>query len=209
MFKTLTMWLLLVLCEVLVVAAFFSPDSVVENLRREQRMTRASFGDVTEQHVRQAADGWFTSAFHDTGIVRHSFQLFIPTQEAREKSTGLEDLGSEAFPWFRRRMETVWNGIYQSLYRFSVLLEVLPFMLPLIIPAIVDGFMTREVKKRTYGYASPIRYYASMHAVAALIVAIPAYLVFPLPVPPLFVPLWAVSVAIILAVMTSNIQKKV
>lgn len=196
------------LLEICVTALIISPDFIRSELADEQQHVVNVLGPRVEHDLREESASYFRASLVDTGVVRASYDMLVPTEDQRRRSVGMEELGGKAFVWVNDRLDAFWNSVYQMFYRICVLLAWAPAILPLALPAIVDGVMVREIKKRTYGYASPVRYHAMTHALMFLVMAIPIYVAFPIAVTPILIPIWAVMVCLCLMVFTANIQKR-
>lgn len=202
-------YLLVFLLEICLTALIISPEWIRKELAQEQQYVVNALGARVEHDLREESAEAFRTVFVNTGIVRASYDLFIPTEQQRQNSRGLEELGGKTFVWVGERLNALWNQIYQMFYRMSVLLAWAPAILPLAIPAVVDGLSMREIKKATYGgYASPVRYHAMTHAIMFLVLGVPIYIGFPMAVSPMLIPIWAILICVALMVFTANIQKR-
>lgn len=202
------LYLAVFMLELLLTVLIISPEFIRKELAEEQQHVANVLGPRVEHNLREEAAEHFRKAFVDTGVVRATYDTLIPTEDQRRRSVGMEELGSGTFVWLGERMRALWNSIYQMFYRFGVLWAWAPAILPLAIPAIVDGLSIREIKKMSYGYASPVRYHAMTHALVFLVMALPIYIAFPIAVSPMVIPIWAVLVCLALMIFTANVQKR-
>ena len=196
------------LLELLLTVLIISPEFIRKELAEEQQHVANVLGARVEHNLREESADVFRKALVDTGVVSASYDTLIPTEDQRRRSVGMEELGSTTFVWLGERLKALWNSVYQMFYRFSVLWAWAPAILPLAIPAVVDGLSIREIKKMSYGYASPVRYHAMTHVLVFLVMGIPIYIAFPFAVTPLVIPIWAVLVCLALMVFTANVQKR-
>lgn len=198
----------LLLLEIVLVACFVKPDKAMSVVEVERRMVANTLGAVGESRIRERADGAFKAVFVESGFMRGSFRMVIPSADERRRSSGMQDLGTGAFTWMERRMQSIWYGVYGLIYRWCVFTAWLPFVLPVAIPAVIDGLVRREIKKNTFGYSSPVRYHTATHMLVLLAFVIPYYLLSPLVIHPIFTPVWAIVSSFFLAVFAANIQKR-
>lgn len=196
------------LLEIVLAALIISPEFIRKELAEEQQHVVNALGARVEHGLREQSAEAFRTVLVDTGVVRASYDMLVPTEDQRRRSVGMEELGGSTFVWVGERLKAFWNSVYQMFYRFSVLWAWAPAILPLAIPAVIDGLSIREIKKMSYGYASPVRYHAMTHALVFLLMAIPIYVAFPISVNPLVIPIWAVLVCLALMIFTANVQKR-
>lgn len=201
-------YFIVILIEIVVVAMFIPNEMVLKEIDQEQSQVVQVLGPQPESAVRSRANDWFRVAFYDSGFMRVFFDVLSPSAQQREASAGLESFGNEAFSFVDRRVETFFNAIYQATYRTALFVAWVPFVIPIAIPALADGLISREIKKHTLGYSSPVRYHAATHTLIFLIAAVPIYLMLPFSVHPLIVPVWAIAAAVTLSVFTANIQQR-
>lgn len=208
MTQKILIYILLVILETIAVALFFPVDFVFKEVAEEQVSVHDVLGRDLAEDVQRRSDSLFTKAFGDTGIVEASYNMMVPTDSQKQASRGMDKLGNDLWGWVASRLGAFWAQMYQAIYRFTLVLTWLPYTLPIVVPATVDGLVTREIKKRTAGYASPVRYHAATHTIILLIFAVPFYAMYPFSVSPWFAPTWTAALAITLAILTSNIQKR-
>lgn len=209
MIRTSILWLLAVLLEMLLIALFVSASWVNAQIKEERSAIFSWLGKETTTNIIESTNNSYRYFFQATGLVEGSYEIFIPNKEQIQASAGMETLGKPVFVWFKERLDAFWITIYHSFQRLFTLLEWLPYMLPLLLPAVIDGAMQREIKKVTYGYASPVRYHTAFHLLLALIFLPFIYMFFPIAVTPIIIPIWALLLAIVLLVLSANIQKKI
>lgn len=209
MFKSLLIYIVIVLLELLVIASVFEESFVLKQVQSEQAKVESLLGREQAVQTYNKATDLYTKIFMDTHIVQTSFEMLVPSKEEIAKSQGMENIGNDIFPAVAKTLRSFWTGIFHSIYRLVLMQSWGLFFAAIFIPAIIDGLMRREVKKHTYGYASPVRYHASMHFLVFMLAAIPFYMFFPFTVTPLLAPLWGIVFAVALITLTSNIQRKI
>lgn len=201
--------LLVLLIEVVAVGILTSNNWLHDSIGDERDMVSNWLGRETSSDLVIKTNTYYQSLFVDTGLVKASYAL-IPTEEERQRSGAFTDFGRESlFPAAKERIDVMWAAIYQSIQRMTLFVLWTPYMLPLFIPAFIDGLSVRQIKKVSYGYASPVRYHTAYHFIVVLIAAIPFYLALPVAVTPLVIPLWAAAFSFAVMLMLTNLQKQI
>jgi hypothetical protein len=206
--KTALLALVLLLMEVLLVGVVVQESWVRKVIGSEQALTRTWIGEQAAARVKDRADRWFRAAFIETGVMDGSHRLFLPTEEERRGSQGLEDLGSALFAGAEERLRVGWTMAYQVLVRFAQILLWAPYLLLLLVPAVTDGLLMRQRKKHGFHYASPILHRCSLYAFLGGFYAVVLLLFAPVVVPPVLVPAIAAVTAASAGVGLSNLQKR-
>lgn len=154
----------------------------------------------------EQAKDWYKKLFTDSRLVSGSYWWLLPD---RSKPThGMGNLAPWLFTWVEARLDTFWWVIYQAVFRVQLLLQWLTYLLPLLLAALIDGVIQRQVKKRSHGYANPVRYHAAWHAITALFVVPPLYLSTPFSLHPIVIPAWAVLLSLAVVALFANIQQR-
>ena len=97
--------------------------------------------------------------------------------------------------------------LYGACVRLLIMLAWLPYLLPSLAAAAVHGLVRRRIKLESFGFISPTVYAASSHAVIGLTFLPLLYLLAPLALPALLVPIWALASAAPLIGLLANIQR--
>lgn len=207
--RSLFIMLLVLTIEVVAVGVLTPNDWLHTSIIEERDKVSNWLGDETTDNLVLKTNRWYKDIFVDTGLVHASYG-FIPTEDDREHSGGLGEFGRyDIFPVAKERIDVLWAAIYQSIQRMSLFILWSPYMLPLFIPAVIDGLSVRQIKKVSYGYASPVRYHTAYHFIVVLLAAIPFYLALPFAVTPLVVPVWAAAFSFSVMLMLTNLQKQI
>jgi len=201
-------WLIAWLIQIILIGSFLPSNFLQEQIISEREMTKNWMGIPTMDQLVTLSDASFNSKFVDTGAVKGSYRI-IPNYEERMNSTGISDMGDGLWSYVGSRIEVFWLTIYQAVQRWNTLLMWLPYLLPIMIPAVVHGLCVREIKKVSYGYASPVVYHSAGHALA-FILALPLfYITSPINIHPSAIFIWGVMFSLVVLTLTSNIQKQI
>ena len=182
------MWSLLGLLYLVGYILLVGEGYLTRMVESEQRYNAQFYSPALAKASTQRATRWFNAAFVDTGIMAHTFDPFIPTQDEITRSKGLEDFGQPLFHWFERRMRAWWTLLWAAFVRMSSVLLWTPFAPFLFVPWLVDGYTIREVRKHTFDYASPVAQSYAMRAIAIMPLLFVLLLLAPIPMHPLATP---------------------
>lgn len=205
--RALLIWGVLLLFEAIVVVLVVPPTLVTNAASTEEALISSSLGDEAADNISQRARATFDSWFVETGVLAESFHLFVPSEEAKRNSTGIETMAQGLFDVVRRRLESFWNLVFVGIQRAYGFLIWLPMLLPFIVAAAFDGATVRKVKLLTFGMSSAPRYGAAMHALVILLFAPLYYAAWPFPVTPLLVPVWFIALALVVRTLVANLQR--
>lgn len=175
-------------------------------VEHELEMTVAAFGEKKTEQLQQITNDEYLFLFSSSAS-KNQTGLQDNRIEGRQSHTPLDRVG--------HLIKAISNGylykfsleIYGLLLRFHILMHWIGIVSPFLIAAIVDGFVTRKIKYREFGYISPLSYSVSLHFLI-LACAFPAfYLVVPIPITPYFIPGWALVLGLPLILLISNTQR--
>lgn len=201
-------WLLAWIIQIVLIGSFLPSDFLQTQILNERQMTSDWMGTATMHDLVRTSDQSFNAIFVDSGIVRGSYRI-IPNYEERQNSVGISDLGTGLWNYVGSRIEVFWLTVYQAVQRWRTLLMWLPFLLPVFVPAVVHGLCIREIKKVSYGYASPVVYHSAGHALA-FILALPLfYITSPISIHPAGIFIWGIAFSFVILTIASNIQKQI
>ncbi|WP_369888435.1 DUF4400 domain-containing protein (plasmid) [Klebsiella pneumoniae subsp. pneumoniae] len=114
----LVAWLLVI--ELLAILLLIPGDWTDRAIKRESVLVEQSLGVEARDWIQNKASTWFRSSVIDSGFYEGMYQTLIPSEEERQKSKGMQDMGKGWFVWVKGRMEAFVNVIYQFYTRFVV-----------------------------------------------------------------------------------------
>lgn len=200
-------WLLVGGLELLVVLAFL-PSSLLEKTGRAEYNAIQSFlGEESATRLRSQTDYWYDKLFNQTGIVTESYNILVPTEEQKERSGAMKNMGSSVFAYAEARITAWWTAVYIGLHRIFSLLIWLPGLLPLAVAAGIDGSAMRKVKADSYQRASALFFGTGKSGLAILLLAPLVMALFPFPLPPVIAPLWVLAIIFLLSLVIRNWPK--
>lgn len=201
-------WTMLWLLQIALVGVLVPSNWLEDQITSERQMTADWLGRDTLVDLVEKADSGFASAFEETGMVAASYAI-IPSKNERDGSAGLENLGGSIWPYVESRIQVMWVTVYQGAQRLAMIQLWLPYLLPLFVPAFIHGMCVREVKKVSYGYASPVVYHAALQTMTLLVFLPLFYVSLPISIHPASVLVWGIALSICFVFISSNIQKQV
>lgn len=184
-------WIFIVLLLELFFLAAMLPVNVLQQAGvKEHTMTVGFLGTETAEELKARTDEIYDSAFNQTGVVKESFSMFIPTKENQAKSVGMEGMGKQVFRYVEERLIAFWTAVYLGIHRVLSLWMWLPGFIPILIAASYDALAIRKIRQITFQSASAVIYGSSKTALAALMFGPLVYALFPFPIPPIAAPIW-------------------
>lgn len=187
---------------------FVGEDYLGRMVETEQRYNAEFYTPELATASNQRATRWFNGLFVDTGIMAHTFDPFIPTQDEVSRAKGLEDFGQPIFHWFERRIRAWWTLVWSAIVRMSSVLLWAPFSLFLVAPWVIDGFVLREIRKNTFDFSSPIQQRYAMRAITMVPLLFMVFLAMPIPMHPLVTPLSLMAIGFLLQRTIANFMKR-
>ena len=201
-------WTALWFLQIILVGVLVPSNWLEGQITNERQMTADWLGRDTLIDLVGKADNTFTTVFEETGLVEASYAI-TPTITQRQGSAGIEDLGDTIWPYVEGRIQVMWVTVYQGVQRLAMIRLWIPYLLPLFIPAFIHGMCVREVKKVSYGYASPVVYHAALQVFSLLMFLPLFYVSLPISIHPSMVLAWGIALSICFVFISSNIQKQV
>lgn len=91
----LVAWLLVI--ELLAILLLIPGDWTDRAIKRESELVEQSLGVEARDWIQNKASTWFRSSVIDSGFYEGMYQTLIPSEEERQKSKGMQDMGKG---WF-------------------------------------------------------------------------------------------------------------
>ena len=178
-------------------------------IKRESVLVEQSLGVEARDWIQSKASTWFRSSVIDSGFYEGMYQTLIPSEEERQKSKGMQDMGQGWFVWVKGRMEAFVNVIYQFYTRLALLSAWAPYMLILFAPAVYDGMMTWRIKRTNFDYASPVLHRYSVRGTMYLMVGLFIAFFIPIALDPVVIPITMMTCCVLIGLTFGNLQKRV
>ena len=113
------------------------------------------------------------------------------------------------FPFIAERIQVIWDGIYQAMRRFFLMLSWWPFLLSALMPFVSDGLARRKVKQSNFDYSSPLAHRYSFFALLGVLYLLLIGLTFPFPVQSPAMPVVCGAIVVAVNVYLAYTQKRV
>ena len=205
-------WLLvawIIAIELIVILLLIPGNWTDKAIKRESVLIEQSLGVDTREWVQKKAALWYRSSMIDSGFYNEMYKVFIPTEQERMKSKGMQNMGEGWFLWVEGRMEALMNVIYQFYSRLALLTAWAPYMLILFIPAVYDGMMSWKIKRTNFDYASPVLHRYSVRGTVYLLAGLFIIFFVPFAFNPIIIPIVLMACCVLIGLTFSNLQKRV
>ncbi len=113
------------------------------------------------------------------------------------------------FPFIAERIQVIWDGIYQAMRRFFLMLSWWPFLLAILFPFAMDALARRKVKQSNFDYSSPLAHRYSFFALLGVLYLLLIGLTFPFPVQSPAMPVVCGAIVVAVNVYLAYTQKRV
>lgn len=203
------MVVILLLCEITLILLLIPGDWTKKQIKQEKIYIEQSLGKETRQWIDARANNWYNKSVLDSGFYEGAFQLLIPTEAEKRRSRGMENMGHDWFVWVEGRIHAMFNVVYQFLSRLALLVAWLPYMLILFIPACYDGYMTWQIKRTNFDYASPVMHRYSVRGAVFLLFGLLAAFMAPIALNPIIIPAAMMGVCVLFGLTFGNVQKRI
>lgn len=205
-------FLLLVLLFVVadVVIVMTAPrEAVLAGILEERQMYHDFMSEDALRWIEDHADGWYQSQVEDTGLRDAVYKFLIPSQEAKAKSFGLENMGSGLWPVLAGRLDNLFASLSQMYYRIAADVVWWPLLPLMLAPVLFDGVLAWKIRRFEFHYASPLRHRSGITMLTASIMMAPMAWIVPYAMPPwLFPPVLMPMVATGLYLFLSQTQMR-
>ncbi len=208
--KHRTVWFLCILLtlELIVIGLLVPGDWTEKVIRQEEQLIQQQFDVKTTQKIKKRSQDWYRKTVLDTQIDSLLRDFLIPTDTLRQRSKGMEKLGTHWFEWIEGRIDALLDVFYHVLVRFSLLLVWLPFTFFLMLPALWDGLMMWQIKKQTFDYSSPVVHRYSMRILGGGAIVLLIVLFAPVVISPILMPSFCIGLSLIAGTSMAHLQKK-
>ncbi len=197
-------WLvLLALCS-LALPAVIPASEALARIQREITQLQALFGEEHAGLLVNRANAAFDHIVAGSGLLDGMRRLHV--SEARSHAlpgNAISNLSAAT----NRYLASAATQLYGAFVRLFIMLAWLPYVLLFLAAAVVHGLVRRRIKLDSFGLISPVAYAASSHAIIGLTFLPLLYLIAPLQLPPLFVPIWTLAAGAPVIGLLANIQR--
>jgi hypothetical protein len=204
--KHVLLWLLLILVAFIAMPLMLKQQTIMARVMGELQMIQSVFGAEDTAKLTHSATVWYNAIFVDTGLIDSTSKAYV--NESEKDSSRLLFGGAV-------HVADVTNGYllsfaaqaYAMMIRLFIILSWLPYIFPFMLAVIIDGTAARKIKLESFGFSSPIAYSLALHAIIVIVFFPAIYLLLPIPVTPLFMPFWALAIALPVSTLIGNTQR--
>lgn len=200
---------LLLLSELCVILFFVPNEWLGKQIVKEAQYLERDLGEKTHAWIYTRAERWFNELVIESGMYKEIHETFIPTQEEKEKSRGMQTMGGWWFNVLESRLEVVMSVFFFFLVRCALFMTWAPYMMLLLIPATYDGWSTWMVNRANFDYASPVLHRYGVRGAAFLLMGLVVALLSPVALSPLMIPLVMIGTCALLMLSQGSLQRKV
>lgn len=190
---------------------FVGESYLIRMVEAEDRMNRDFYSDHVAEQAKARGDAWFTKAFIDTGLMMHTFDMFIPTADEvrRSEEAGLDaSFGQGIFAWWEGRLRAWWTLVWSTFTRISSVMLWLPYVALILVPFVVDGWAQRERRKHTFEFSSPVKQRYAIMAIATIPLVFIAVATAPIAMHPGVTPGVLFAIGLMLQTSIANFMKR-
>ena len=178
-------------------------------IEKESVLVSQNLGPDSQLWINEKASQWYISTVIESGFYEGIHNYFIPSEEEKKSSKGMENLGGVWFEWIEGRIEALTSMIFQLYSRLALITMWSPYILILFIPAIFDGLMVRKVKQTNFESASTMRIFYSSRGLMLVIFLLFLSLFLPVAVNPSIIPVALMLCCVLVGIALGNMQKRV
>ncbi|NKC01802.1 MAG: DUF4400 domain-containing protein [Pseudomonadales bacterium] len=205
--RPITLYILaIVLVEALVVLIVATPSFIAESKKSEREGLVWLLGDVGANDAARFSKKYFKAHFLDTDIRDLSYDVFIPTQNKKERAN-LENFVPTFFEAAKRRFDGWWMMIEGAYTRVYTIVQIILIFMIAIIGAVVDGISRRGAAIAKKEHSVPVYYHAAKRAFLLLALLPIFILLWPVSVHPVVWLTWGLCIPAALWVSFRNVQE--
>lgn len=209
MYKAFLVTCGIIALEAVLAIMMLSPDMIRQSAGVEARWIYATSGADTARQIKDRADSWYSDVIVENQVEQRLVRYFIPTEEERALSRGMQDMGSWLWEPTRNRISALMDLLYWVFRRFALFIMWLPICFPSLLLAGAFGLLERQIKLTNFSYASPAVLRYAWRTCAFLTMGFFVLFLLPLPVHPILVPVIVSCVMMTMGISFSNLAKKI
>lgn len=196
-------FLVCMLCLTMTDSEFARKQTQIEGEKIEKIL-----GLETANAITKKADQWFYELIEANQIEEKTLRHFVPTDEEKARSRGMETMGDWLFPLVEDRVVGTFDMIFWIFKRIALMLIWLPLLVPLSLVSLFDGVLQRRIKLENFAMASPlIQRIGTLGSVFASCALLLCFFI-PYAIDPHIAPALLGIIAMLIGMSVSNMQKR-
>ena len=195
--------------ELLGLIIFLSPQNVASTMAKEGIKIENALGTETLRELDKRTSISFNSLFLESGIYAGIWHTFIPTEDERQNSGRLKNVGSGLFRWVEDKLNVCMFLLFQLLHRVHLMVMWLPSVFLVLAASVYSGYNLRKIKQGNFAFASPTAHRAAIRGIIVMLTLLPLYFFLPMAVSPYVYPVLYILWSFMIMGIISNIAKRI
>lgn len=206
--KTFWVTSMIFLVEACFALMLVSPESIRKQSVIEAVSVYETMGMNAATEVEERATRWYTTIFVEPEVEETLTHMFIPSNQERARSRGLEDFGSWLWPFMQDRIACFMDLSYWVCRRVSLMVTWIVPCLIALVAAVLCGRYRRLIKQTNFSKASGIKLMYMMKVCTMIVMLFFMAFIFPFALNPIFVPFILGGLMITLGMSIGHITKR-
>lgn len=194
-------WILMILAAFLLSPLVRDSKSMESYVATELQMTRDTFGNEVADWLENKAALVYRMMPSDV-----LERVQIKGDGMRRTKQVVPGAGVAVTVAFNNYVQGLVTNLFVATLRMFIVMVWLFVLAPVFLASLVDGFSQRAIKRAEFGAIRPAAFALTSIMVVPMSMAPLIYLVTPMTISPLATPMWALLIALPLALMVSNMQ---
>lgn len=195
--------------ELLGLILFLSPQNVASIMAKEGIKIENALGTETLRELDKRTSISFNSLFLESGIYAGIWHTFIPTEDERQNSGSLKNVGSGLFRWVEDKLNVCMFLLFQLLHRVHLMAMWLPSVFLVLAASVYSGYNLRKIKQGNFAFASPTAHRSAIRGIIIMVTLLPLYFFLPMAVSPYVYPVMYILWSFMIMGIISNIAKRI
>ena len=197
------------LLHVLIYCIFVDERYLVSAMQTEHALNQRVLGDEIAIAVHNRGQGWYESAFVQTGVAANVFGMYVPdAADWQAAGPALDGVGKPIFDWFEQRLRVLFTLMFVACLRIAAAFVWMPYMALVAAPCLIDGVLIRKIRQTTFDFQSPLRNSLGVSVVGLVATLVLLMILAPLPMPTFVAPICLAAIALAARLFIANLLKR-
>lgn len=202
-FAHLRVWLSILVVLIVALPALMSADRIERRVHEEAVWAREAFGEERMNRIIERANGAWRSVVGESGV-QEKITAKPQTEAGGAAQKGIRRAKKSLYDLTSGYLASLSTQLYAVFLRGAILLEWFSVIGVFLVAVCVDGYTRRRIKMATGGLSSPVMFSWASHSMIAVALSPVVYILIPVSVTPLFMPWWAMAMAMPLSLAIAN-----
>lgn len=199
----LRVWLSILVVLIVALPALMSAEGIVRRVHEEAAWAGEAFGQERLNRIVERANSAWRSVIGESGV-QERIMARPQTEDGRGAQKGLRHAKKSLYDITSGYLASLSTQLYAVFLRGAILVEWLTVIGVFLVAVCIDGYARRRIKIATGGLSSPVKFSWASHSMIAIALSPVVYILVPVGVTPLFMPWWAMVVALPLSTAIAN-----